>query len=66
MYHIGEKRQFDFSLFFAIILLWVAGIFLVYSATYVHTTGALAGIFKSQIVWVVMGVVIILATVSIP
>jgi len=66
MYGLGDKRQFDFSLFFAIILLWTAGIFLVYSATYVHTTGPLAGIFKSQIAWVVMGIVIILASVSIP
>ena len=61
-----RKGQFDFSLFFAVILLWVIGIFLVYSATYVHTSGPLSGTFKSQIVWVVMGVLVILAVVSIP
>ncbi len=66
MYGLGDKRQFDFSLFFALLLLWIAGIFLVYSATYVHTSGPLAGIFKSQIVWVIMGILIILAIVSIP
>ena len=66
MYSLGDKRQFDFSLFFALLLLWIAGIFLVYSATYVHTGGPLAGIFKSQIVWVIMGILIILAIVSIP
>ncbi|MCP4623536.1 MAG: FtsW/RodA/SpoVE family cell cycle protein, partial [bacterium] len=62
----SSKRQFDFSLFFAILLLWIAGIFLVYSATYVHTSGPLAGTFRSQIIWVTMGVLIILAIVSIP
>ncbi len=66
MFGGSSKRQFDFSLFFAILLLWVAGIFLVYSATYVHSSGPLAGIFKSQIIWVIMGVLIILAIVSVP
>lgn len=66
MYNVGGRKQFDFSLFFAVLLLWIIGIFLVYSATYVHTSGPLAGIFKSQIVWVAMGLLIILAIVSIP
>jgi rod shape determining protein RodA len=61
-----RRGQFDFSLFFAVILLWVIGIFLVYSATYVHTSGPLSGTFKSQIIWVIMGVLVILAVVSIP
>ena len=58
--------HFDFSLFFAIIVIWVIGVFLVYSATYVHTSGVLSGIFKTQILWVVMGILVILAVVSIP
>lgn len=62
----NEKKYFDFSLFFAVILLWTIGIFLVYSATYIHTSGPLAGIYKSQIIWVSMGILIILAFVSIP
>ena len=61
-----RKGQFDFSLFFATILLWVIGIFLVYSATYVHTSGPLSSIFRTQIIWVTMGILIILAVVSIP
>jgi len=61
-----KKGQFDFSLFFAIILLWIMGIFLVYSATNVHTSGPLSNIFKTQIIWVIMGVLIILAVLSIP
>lgn len=61
-----KKSHFDFSLFFAIILLWVIGVFLVYSATYVHTSGVLSSIFKTQIVWVTMGILVILAVVSIP
>lgn len=62
----GRKGSFDFSLFFAIVLLWIFGIFLVYSATYVHTSGPLSGVFKTQIVWVIMGLLVILAVVSIP
>jgi rod shape determining protein RodA len=62
----GRKGHFEFSLFFAIILLWVIGIFLVYSATHVHTGGPLSGLFKTQIIWVAMGILIILAVVSVP
>lgn len=59
-------QLFDFSLFFSAIALWVIGILLVFSATHIHQTGPLAGIYKSQILWVTMGVLIILLVVSIP
>ena len=62
----GKKSRFDFSLFFAVILLWIIGIFLVYSATHINPSGSISGLFKSQIVWVIMGILIILALVSIP
>lgn len=62
----GSLNKFDFSLFFAVIFLWISGVFLVYSATHIHTSGPLVGIYKSQIIWVSMGILIVLATVSIP
>ena len=58
--------RFDFPLFWAAMALWVAGIFLVYSATYTNETGPLVGLYKQQIVWVLMAVLIIVAIVSIP
>ncbi len=66
MNYLYKKHHFDFSLFFAALLLWVSGAFLVYSATHIHTTGQLAGVFKSQLVWMFLGVVVILVVVSIP
>ncbi len=66
MLDFDRKRRFDFSLFFAALLLWIIGVCLIYSATHVHETGPLAGVTKSQIVWVAMGVLIILAIVSVP
>ena len=61
-----SKTQFDFSLFFTALALWIIGLALIYSATHIHETGPLAQVARSQVVWVVMGVVIILAIVSIP
>jgi rod shape determining protein RodA len=66
MKELQRKGQFDFSLFFAALLLWIIGIFLVYSATYIHESGPLAGLYKQQIIWVAMAVLIIIAIVSIP
>lgn len=66
MEKLGKKYQFDFSLFFVALFLWGIGIILIYSATHIHETGPLVGIFKSQIIWVTMGVLIILAVISIP
>ncbi len=62
----GRKSHFDFSLFFAVLLLWIIGIFLVFSATHINPNTAISGLFRSQIIWVIMGVLIILALVSIP
>ena len=63
---IGNKSTFDISLFFTAVFLWVVGIFIVYSATYIHTSGPLVGLYKSQVVWVLMGILIIAMVVSIP
>ncbi len=61
-----RKGMFDFPLFFTALALWTIGIFLVYSATYFHESGPLAGLYKQQIIWVAMAIFIIMAMVSIP
>jgi rod shape determining protein RodA len=66
MEEMHRRTQFDFAIFFSALALWIIGILLVYSATHIHETGPLAGLAKTQIIWVTMGVLIILAVVSIP
>ena len=63
---LRRKRHFDFSLFLAALALWVTGIFVVYSATFIHESGPLAGIYKQQILWVAMALVIVVFIISIP
>jgi rod shape determining protein RodA len=58
--------KFDFPLFWTAVALWAIGILLVYSATYSIESGRLAGIYKQQIVWVAMAVVVIAAIVCVP
>ena len=53
-FHHKSGGRFDFLLFFAAIALWVIGIFLVYSATYIHESGPLVGLYKQQIIWTIM------------
>ena len=66
MMEIKRKGSFDFPLFFLALSLWIIGIFLIYSATYFHESGPLAGIYKQQIIWVAMAIFIIMAIISIP
>ncbi|MCX7726745.1 MAG: hypothetical protein N2053_07835, partial [Chitinispirillaceae bacterium] len=66
MNSIDQRNRFDFTIFFISIILWIIGILLVYSATSIHESGFLAGLYKQQIIWVVLGVAIILIIVSIP
>jgi rod shape determining protein RodA len=58
--------KFDFPIFWTALALWVIGIFMVYSATYTAETGPLAGLYKQQIMWVIMAISIIITIVSIP
>jgi rod shape determining protein RodA len=58
------RGKFDFPLFFSVVALWVFGNMLVYSATLNSTL--LSGTSKMQILWSVMGGLIILLAVSIP
>jgi rod shape determining protein RodA len=66
MLDIESRSRLDLSLLLAALLLWLAGIALVYSATQIHETGPLAGLGTSQIVWVVMALLIILLVLSLP
>ena len=66
MRNLQKKGRFDFPLFLLALSLWVIGILLVYSATYIHESGPLEGIYKQQIIWVAMSLLIIMAIVSIP
>ncbi|KMQ50817.1 Rod shape-determining protein RodA [Chitinispirillum alkaliphilum] len=66
MDELKKKGSFDFSLFGSAILLWIIGIFMIFSATQIHETGPLAGIYKTQILWVFMALLIIMAIVSVP
>jgi len=66
MKDLHRKGNFDFPFFFSAVLLWVTGIFLVYSATNIHESGPLVGIYKQQIIWVIMAILIIMAVVSVP
>ncbi|MDR0330224.1 MAG: rod shape-determining protein RodA [Chitinispirillales bacterium] len=63
---LRRKRHFDFPLLLAALALWVFGIFLVYSATYIHESGPLVGIYKQQILWVAMALLIVTLIISIP
>lgn len=66
MRELHKKSRFDFALFFAAIALWIVGFFLVYSATVIHDTGPLVGLYKQQVIWILMAVLVILAITSIP
>ncbi|MDR3011621.1 MAG: rod shape-determining protein RodA [Chitinispirillales bacterium] len=63
---LRKKRTLDFPLFLSALTLWIIGIFLVYSATHFLETGILAGIYRQQIMWVILALLIIVFIVSIP
>jgi len=63
---LNKKSSFDIPLFFAAIMLWLIGLALVYSATVIHDSGPLVGLYKQQILWIIMAVLVIMAITSIP
>ncbi|MCL2183809.1 MAG: rod shape-determining protein RodA [Chitinispirillia bacterium] len=63
---LRRKNRLDIPLLFTAITLWVIGIFLVYSATYINETGPLVGLYKQQIIWVAMALVIVTTIVALP
>ncbi|HEX2955977.1 MAG TPA: rod shape-determining protein RodA, partial [Chitinispirillaceae bacterium] len=66
MKDLAKKIRFDFSFFFAALALWIIGFFLVYSATVIHESGPLAGLYKQQIIWILMALLVVMAIVSVP
>jgi rod shape determining protein RodA len=66
MLEIQKKSEFDFLLLFLCIVLWITGLFLVFSATHIHESGPLVNSTRNQIVWVSMGLIIILIITSMP
>jgi rod shape determining protein RodA len=66
MVEIQKKSEFDFLLLFLCIILWVVGLFLVYSATHIHESGPLVNSTRNQIIWVSMGLITILIITSLP
>jgi len=66
MKDLYKKSSFDFPLFFAALALWMIGLALVYSATIIHDSGPLVGLYKQQILWITMAILVILAITSIP
>lgn len=60
------KGKFDMMIFLTVVTLWVIGNLLVYSATINDLTGNLKNTFDMQIVWTIVGVVVIMLIVSIP
>jgi rod shape determining protein RodA len=63
---LNKKSSFDIPLFFAAVTLWMIGLALVYSATVIHDSGPLVGLYKQQILWIIMAVLVIMAITSIP
>ena len=66
MKELARKSQFDWSFFLTAVSLWIAGFFLVYSATIIHESGPLAGLYKQQIIWIIMALLIVMALISVP
>jgi rod shape determining protein RodA len=63
---IQKRSDFDFFLLFLSIVLWIIGLFLVYSATHIYDSGPLVHSTRNQIIWVALGLVTILIVTSIP
>jgi len=66
MKNLYLRGSFDLTLFLPVIILWIIGNMLVYSATAMHNSGPLSGIYQDQIIWTILGLVIIMGTLSVP
>ncbi len=66
MEDLQRKEHFGFGIFFTALLLWGIGIMLIYSVTYMHSSGPLANKAWGQVIWVSLGIALMLAVVSIP
>ena len=66
MFEERRFKKFDFPLLWAAVALWTVGIVLIFSATHTVESGPLAGLYKQQIVWILLALLIIAAILSIP
>lgn len=66
MYDLDNKHSGDSSPFIVGMALWIFGIFIVYSATHIYDAGPLVNIWRSQIIWVIMGTIVAIVVISIP
>jgi rod shape determining protein RodA len=66
MEELHKKHHFGFGIFFTALVLWGIGIALIYSVTYMHASGPLAGKAWEQALWVGIGTAIMLVVLSIP
>ncbi len=66
MKDLARKSRFDWSFFLAAVSLWIIGFFIVYSATIIHESGPLAGLYKQQLIWIIMALLIVMAVISVP
>jgi len=60
------RGTFDLALFIPVLVLWIIGNLLVFSATKMHTSGLLYHIYYDQLIWSALGIMIIMGTLSIP
>ncbi len=66
MLEIQKKNEFDFIFLFLCIILWIIGLFLIFSATHIYESGPLINTTRNQIIWVALGLFVILIMTSIP
>jgi rod shape determining protein RodA len=66
MHELQRKNVFDVWLVALALLLWVCGVFLVFSATHIYDSGPLVHSTRNQIIWILMGLFIILIITSVP
>jgi rod shape determining protein RodA len=66
MFDVRKKSEFDIVLVLLAMALWTFGVFLVFSATHIYDSGPLVHSTRNQVIWILMGFVIILVITSIP
>lgn len=66
MRNLYLRGTFDLSLFIPVVLLWIIGNLLVYSATVMHKSGPLMNIYMDQMLWTTLGIIVVMGSLSIP
>ncbi len=61
-----KKPRFDISLLFSLLILLSIGLIAIYSATHTYENKYLHGLFKTQIVWIFLGLILFFVVSFIP